>query len=916
MFRQNLSLLVTTIIVVLFVFLGQGVKIYTDWLWYLEIGEVQFFLRYLLYQWGMAIGIFLVVLSIAGGNLIIARNSAPSRVQILEGGLLEIPLAALSPLVTPVLWGIVFFLAIAAGSSGYINWQLPMLFFNWTSFGTQDPVFHKDLSFYVFRLPYLGFFYQWIMIALISSLILCGIVYVFARGIKVTLEGVRIFPRVLIHLSILLSFILIVRGLGYLFTMYELLYSSHGVIWGPGYTDFNAKIPLQKILCLVALLGGTITLFNIGIKSWKIPIGVFFIWGIISLIGVAYPNFVQQFKVIPNELALEESFIRNHIAMTRQAYQLDKVEVKRFIPKNILTANSLKEEEGILKNIRLWDHQPLLTTYAQLQEIRPYYKFLDVDIDRYTINGKFKQVMLSPRELSYEHLPSKSWVNEHLVYTHGYGLVLSAVNQISQEGLPEFLIKDIPPAGNTDIKIDRPEIYFGELSNSYVVVNTRQQEFDYPSGDENKYTHYNGNGGVSINNFWRKLIFSIRFSTLKLMLSADLTSNSRIMYYRPLKERLTRAFPLLIYDDDPYLIIHDGKLFWIADAYTITSNFPYSAPIPFTVRNGGSKWNYLRNAAKVVVDAYNGTVKFYLSDPSDPIIQSYNKLFPGLFHDLSELPLGIRTHLRYPEDLFKVQTEMYATFHMKDPRVFYNKEDIWHFSRTADGRETSLEPYYAVMKFPQSPKEEFIQMVPLTPAKKDNLSAWIAARSDPANYGQLIAYIFPKQELVFGPMQIAARINQDPAISQLLTLWGQQGSSVIRGQLQVIPIGSSLLYVQPLYLKSERGQLPELKRVIVAYGANIAMEETLEEALIKIFGKESTKESTEAIKSMTATKKEGKAPLSETTGQPEFTLLGKAREHYDNAIKFQREGNWAKYGEEIRKLGEVLESIEKGKTKQ
>lgn len=887
MIRRYFPTFLSVIAIGSILFISQGVKIYTDWLWYNEIQEQKFFFQYLTYQWGMAIGAFLIVFVIIGLNLWLAAKLAPSRVWRLEGGILDLPLVYLSPFVTPFLWGIAVLLAFAAGTWGYASWQLPMLFFNGVPFGINDPIFNLDAAFYIFRLPYWGFLYNLGILAFIVSFIGVIVIYVISRNIGVTIGGLRISPPVLLHLSVLLAMILFVKGSGYLLQMYELLSSSHGLIWGPGYADLYGRIPLQKILFATATLGGVVTLLNVVIKSWKVPLAVFAVWGILSLTGISYPQFVQQFQVTPNELALEEPYIRHHIEMTRKAYQLDKIAVKQFIPRQTLTKESLKEEEGILKNVRLWDHAPLLATYAQLQEIRPYYKFLDVDIDRYVINGKLRQVMLSARELSHEHLQSRSWVNEHLVYTHGYGVVLSAVNQISKEGLPEFLIKDIPPVTDTNLLISRPEVYFGELANSYVLVNARQQEFDYPSGEENKYTHYQGTGGISIGGFWKRLIFSIRFSTLKLLLTSDITNESRIMYNRPIKERLERAFPLLVYDGDPYLVVHDGKLFWITDAYTVTKRFPYSAPMP------GGQGNYVRNAVKALVDAYNGTVTLYISDPSDPLIQTYNKLFPGLFHDLTDMPAGLRSHLRYPEDFFKVQSEMYTLFHMKDPRVFYNKEDVWQFPHRVEEKHSFMQPYYAVMKFPGEKTEEFIQMIPFTPAKKDNLSAWMAARSDPQHYGELMVYLFPKQELVFGPMQIGARINQDPNISQLLTLWGQQGSSVIMGQLQVIPLGPSLLYIQPLYLKSNQGQLPELKRVIVAYGAAIAMEATLEGALKKVFEGEVLN---------------GKelAPVITKEAVNEVNFWKKAKEHYDNAVKFQRDGNWSAYGEELRHLGDIL----------
>ncbi|HEY3304788.1 MAG TPA: UPF0182 family protein, partial [Candidatus Binatia bacterium] len=577
-----------------------------------------------------------------------------------------------------------------------------------------------------------------------------------------------------------------------------------------------------------------------------------------------------------------------------RAYGLDKIESKDFPAEERLTAADLKRNEATIKNIRLWDHRPLLATYGQLQEIRTYYKFVDVDNDRYLIDGGSRQVMLSARELSYQHLPSRIWINEHLTYTHGYGVVFGPVNQVTPEGLPEFFIKDIPPvASKPALRVTRPEIYYGELANDYVFVKTKASELDYPAGDQNVYTNYEGSGGVSVGSFWRKLLFSARFATLRIALSNDVTGQSRILYHRQIQERVAKIAPFIKFDRDAYLVIaQGGRLFWIIDGYTTSSRYPYSEPVP-------KLGNYIRNSVKAVIDAYNGAVDFYVSAPDDPIIQAYGKIFPGLFKPPEQMPEEIRAHIRYPQDFFTVQAHMYATYHMQDPQVFYNKEDVLSIPhRSIGGRETEMEPYYTIMRLPGETREEFVLLLPFTPNKRDNMRAWLAARSDPPNYGKLIALDFPKAKLIYGPRQIDARIDQDAVISQQLSLWNQRGSQVIRGSMLAIPIEASLLYVQPLYLAAEKGSLPELKRVIVAFGNQIAMEETLEQSLDRIFGGRSA---------------QARAPEGREAVSKEKTLANQAAEHFARAQEYLRQGNWAAFGEELKRVEELLKEMARQK---
>jgi uncharacterized membrane protein (UPF0182 family) len=526
-----------------------------------------------------------------------------------------------------------------------------------------------------------------------------------------------------------------------------------------------------------------------------------------------------------------------------------------------------------------------------LQQIRTYYDFIDVDNDRYVIDGELRQVMISPRELSYKNLPSRIWINEHLTYTHGYGVTLGPVNRVSQEGLPEFFIKNIPPASSTAIKVTRPEIYYGELPNDYVFVRTKSLEFDYPSGDTNEYATYADDGGIPVGSLLRKAAFAASFGTPKILLSNDLTADSRIMINRNIQDRVAKLTPFIQYDQDPYLVITDeGRLVWILDGYTTTSRMPYSTPL----RGVG---NYIRNSVKVTIDAYNGHMTAYISAPDDPLIRSYAAIFPGLFQPLEQMPPDLRAHLRYPQDLFRIQSRVFATYHMQDPQIFYNKEDLWSIPQKG---EQDMEPYYTIMKLPGESREEFVLMNPYTPAKRDNMTAWLAARSDGAHYGKLIVYLFPKQKLVYGPRQIEARIDQDSAISQQLTLWTQRGSQAIRGSLLVIPIEDALLYVEPLYLSaSESGALPELRRVIVVFGNQLVMEPDLETALARLFGGR-------APEARPAT-----ATTTATSDQTASALTRAALEHYRAAQRAVREGQWDTYGAELRRLEQVLEELAK-----
>ncbi|MBI4537442.1 MAG: UPF0182 family protein [candidate division NC10 bacterium] len=876
---------------------GGLIRLYTDWLWFQEVGFPAVFATTLKTQvvTGVALGLafFLVLYT----NALLARRLGPRDVLITVDDQLGLPsLEVLEPYLRVFILPVSLAFAAIAGWGAAGKWDLFLRFTNPVPFETSDPLFGQDIAYYIFRLPALKYLYGEAIVALLLAGLLAGGIYVCNRALRITPRGLWLSPGARRHLLALAALFLLLKAYGYRLDMYDLLYSERAVAFGAGYADVNAQLPVLKALMLLAVLTALLAVATGFSRSWRPFLGgVGALVALAILGGAVYPGLIQKFQVVPNEIVKEQPYIDLNIKFTRMAYGLDNIEEREFPAEGQLTPADLRANDATIKNIRLWDTQPLLATYSQLQEIRTYYKFTDIDIDRYRLNGAYRQVTLSPRELSYKDLPSKIWINERLSYTHGYGAVVGPVNRVTKEGLPEFLVKDIPPAGDGELKIARPELYFGELTNDYVFLKTQSKEFHYPAGDQNVYTTYEGTGGVSIGSFGRKLLFGLRFGDIKILLSDDLGPESRILYNRNIRERVERAAPFFRYDDDPYLVVsRDGRLFWFLDGYTTSDMFPYSA----RTRGLG---NYIRNSVKATVDAYNGTIRFYIADGADPVVRAYAQIFPGLFAGaLATMPEDLRAHVRYPEGLFAAQARMFALYHMRDAQVFYNKEDLWSIpGKGADGQSPML-PYYLIMRLPAEPREEFVLLLPFTPSRKDNMIAWLAARSDPPNYGKLISYNFPKQKLIYGPRQIEARIDQDSFISQQLSLWNQRGSQVIRANLLAVPIERSLLYVQPLYLAAEKGQLPQLKRVIVAFGDRIAMEETLEGALAGVFGERAGVPATAATPASPAL-----AP-----GAPGGTTLAEtASEAFSRALARQRAGDWAGYGAEMKRLEETLQKL-------
>ena len=912
--RKNVPWLIT--IAVLFVTLGGlsfFVGLYFDYLWFAELGKTTVFTT-VLYAKSMLGAITLLVSFLFLYINFLIANSAPGLIEIgipTPNG--QITAMRIQPETVRRGAGLVAAaLGLIIGTGESTQWEKVWRWMNSVNFNETDPVFGKDISFFFFSLPlwrdviYLG------LALCFAALIGIAALYYF-KGVlswrKVKESGGLGRPAV--HISILAAIIFILLAFSAYLSRYELLYGAYDIFYGAGYADIHARMPMLTLLAIASFAGAALWIYSAISGRLRVGLAAVALYLAVMFLGGIYPAVIQKFFVDPNELTRESPQIIHNITATRKAYGLDKVEERDLSGDMALTAADIERNATTINSIRLWDHEPLLDALKQIQEIRTYYDFVSVDNDRYRFNGELKQTMLSARELNSASLPERNWINEHLSYTHGYGIAIGPVNRMTSEGLPVLHVKDIPPASEFPIfQVDRPEIYFGELTTSYAIINTGQMEFNYPSGDGNVFTRYEGTGGVPVNSFFRKLLFAFYFRDANIVLSPLITSESRFIYYRNVRERFSRLTPFLMLDRDPYLVVSEGKLYWIQDAYTRSNRYPYSTEVT-------GVGNYMRNSVKMVMDAYNGNVDIYIADPDDPVIQVYQKIFRGIFRPLDEIPEDLRRHLRYPEDIFNVQTHVYSIYHMTSPQIFYNKEDLWQIpSILSAGADRPMSPYYTIMRLPQEESEEFILMLPFTPDRKDNLSAWMVARSDGENYGRLVVYRFPKQQLVFGPRQIISRFSQDAEIARQISLWDQRGSQVIQGNLLVIPIEEALLYIRPLYLRAESGRIPELKRVIVAFENRIAMEETLEESISKLFMQDLNLSGREAPPIMTesgSTVSASAPGTSATDPAAALRLIEQAGDAYNRAVAAQREGNWARYGEELKRLGEALEELKRQK---
>jgi uncharacterized membrane protein (UPF0182 family) len=879
-------ILIGAVLLALWLVFSIAPRLYTDYRWFEELGAASVFTT----EWQARIAIFLIAalafFVFYAINIAIARMLTP-RVNDESSRVAQIAaFAGRSINFLLIVGGLV--LGTIVGMIAQGQWLMFLRYANATQFGINDPIFNYDVAFYVFTLPVYQFLVSWISGAVILTALAVGITYIMGLG------RLKWTAAVKGHLSALGVIFLLMSAWNYQIEINNLVYSTRGVVFGASYTDVNAQIPAYNILSAITLVLAALLLINVFTGALK-AIGIAIALWIAAwvLLAQVYPETVQTFEVRPNEFVKEQPYIKYNIALTRQAYALDGIQEAPYAADDAPTAQDIAKNADVINNIRLADYRPLLQTYDQIQTIRTYYDFTDVDVDRYTINGKYRQTMIAARELAPSKLPDKAqtWVNLHLLYTHGYGVALSPVNEFTPDGLPSLLVRDIPPTGV--IPITRPEIYFGEQTSGYVFVKTKEKEFDYPKGDENAFTTYTGTGGVSIATFGDQLMFALRFGDLNIMLSDALTGDSRVMFNRNIQTRVTRVAPFLRLDRDPYLVIADGKLFWIQDAYTYSDRFPFSEHVD-------ARTNYIRNSVKIVIDAYNGTTTFYIAEPDEPILKTYRAIFPALFKAMDQMPKELRAHLRYPEDLFTIQARMYQTYHMQDAQVFYNKEDLWSApNESADGAPQVMEPYYVIMRLPGETKEEFMLMQPFTPAKRQNMIAWLSVKCDGEDYGKRLVYRFPKDKLIYGPEQIHARLNQDPKISSELTLLNQRGSKVLWGNLLVIPIEKSVLYVQPMYLLAEQSQIPQLKRIVVATSNSIAMEDSLANALARVFGASPAPSVT--------------APTQPTTPAPTNTtvadLVKKANEHYNRAQDALKTANWATYGKEMEELQKVLNQL-------
>lgn len=890
--------------VVIFV-LPRFVILYTDWLWFLEVGFENIFTTIFFSQLLIGIGTALFLFALWYVNTAVfwrLTNRRPVMVSIRKEDYIE--LRDVSAQIKTITTIAALLFAIFGGLFAASQWETVLSFFRYFPFGASDPIFQRDIGFYIFGVPYFSFLIGLGMYALVIAFIEAVALYIAKGALMISnqsngIDNIRniitISREAKIHLFALIALWFLFTALKvYFIRMPELLSSATGPFTGASYTDIHAVLPFLYVLLIVAVIGVFGSIWSIRTRKFKYILGAFLLYaGATILGGWLYPAVLQNFVVKPNELVKETPYLAHHIEATQNAWGLDAVKKRDLSGESTLTMRDIRDNEATIKNVRLWDRGPLLDTFGQIQEIRTYYNFVSVDNDRYVLDGEYRQVMLSPRELDSASLPQRNFINERLTFTHGMGVALGPVNEVTDEGLPVLFVKDLPPSSDFEsIEITRPEIYFGEISNEYVVVNTKAKEFNYPSGEENIYTDYTGTGGVEMS-FLRKILFALRFNSMKIFLSNDITSESRILYHRDIRDRARTALPFLEFDSDPYLVIDgDGTLKWIYDAYTATARYPYSQKI-----DGKT---YMRNSVKVVIDAYDGSMSAYIADATDPLIKTYTNIFPGIFKPLDEMPENLRAHIRYPEDIFAYQTALYTIYHMESPQNFYNKEDQWEIPvlrGSAAGENIGPIMRRLIMKLPGEKREEFILMLPYTPRGKNNMSAWMVARSDGDNYGELIVYRFPKQSLIFGPQQIVSRINQDAEISRQISLWDQRGSEVIQGNLFVIPINESILYIRPLYLRAQGGKIPELKRVIVAYEKQIAMEETLDLALARIFGGSSTRVKTSS-----------RATPSQDTSKN--ALIRQARQHFDRAQSALRQGNWSRYGEEMQKLEAVLRELE------
>ncbi|WP_094227373.1 UPF0182 family membrane protein [Methanolobus psychrotolerans] len=894
---MNLKPIVLLILIAIFFGLRPAVTYFTEYLWFDATGYASVFLSIL--SWKILIFLTSVLLAFAFlyFNIKIARSSVNRILGNKE------KYTDIEGLVMPA----TVIISLIFGSYLSNRWETIILYFNMVPAGIEDPIFLRDISFYMFQLPLLELIRTVALSLTVLALIITGVFYLYKLESilepKYTIDSDEYMPagtdisgivdrtpdRVLVHISVLLGLITLIIAYSIYLSRFEILFSQQGIVTGAGYTDIHVRLPLLTITSLVCTLVATGLIANVKLKNRKIPVlGISAIVLMILLTSFA-PTAYQQIKVEPTELQLEEPYLLYNIEYTRAGFGLSDIDIRPFDYDPELTHATIENNRDIIDNIRIWDERALQSTYKQTQQIRTYYDFNDIDTDRYNIDGQYRQFMIGVREMDISNLdPSaRTWVNERLVFTHGFGAVMNNVNEKTDDGRPVFSLQDIPPMGDFDLA--NPRIYYGELTTDYKIVNTDIEELDYPSADGNVYASYKGSGGVQLDSIFKRLAYMVRFGDVNFILSQYLTDESRVIYDHQVNQRASTIAPFLVYESNPIPVIHDGKVFWIIDAYTVSDKYPYSEKYGTSAGN----MNYIRNSVKVVIDAYEGTVDYYIME-DEPLINTYAMIFPDLFKTYDEMPENLKQHIRYPKEFFSVQMQIYRNYHMTNVETFYNKEDAWQIpNEFYRGTTVTMEPYYIMTRLSEEENIEYILMQPFTPRNRQNMIAWVAARSDGENYGQLVHYEFPKDRLVYGPNQIEARIDQDPLISELFTLWGQQGSSVIRGNLLVVPLDSSILYIEPVFISADQGEIPELRRIIVSSGEIVYMGLDLETSLQVLLGEE----------------------LIDDEGSPVYVsedareLASRALEHYNRAQEHLQNGDWAGYGQEMDSVYDLLEQI-------
>jgi len=897
------------VVIAVLVILGLADELLIDALWFDSLGYRSVFTTMLGARFGVFLAVWLVAFTIIflSGLAAILLSRDRERLHVVrrldEPGEISLP-DLIRSLGERVPWKLLvavtaLVLSLFAAIGEASNWDTYLKAIYAVPFGSVDPAYGRDIGFYVFTLPLLEELRDLFLLLLFLATIMGAGLY-WARGaIDFREAPPRIAPGAIGHFSVLLALFFLQRGYSYWLDRFGLLFHTNGVVVGLRYIDNVLWAPALWLLIALSVLSALLCLANVRERGVRLPIAA----AVVVFAPAMALNFLQpmieRLRVKPDELRIERPYLERNIEMTRRAYKLDSVEVKPFKATGQLTRASLAQNEATIKNIRLWDPRPLLATYRQLQEIRLYYDFKDVEIDRYRVGNRYTQVMLSARELNPDLLPenARTWVNQHLKFTHGTGLAMSPVNAKDSEGLPIFYVKDIPPVSTVGLKVAQPGIYFGEEPDNYAIVKTNAPEFDSPRGTDNVFSYYQGEAGIGVSGLTRRLLFSYFFRDVNLLVTDTIQAQSRILIRRNIRDRVARLAPFLNQDRDPYIVLNDGRLSWIIDCYTSTDRYPYS-------QRSADRLNYIRNAVKVVIDAYTGDTTFYVADPDDPIIQCWMRIFPALFKPLSEMAPSLRAHVRYPEDLFLVQSDVYRTYHMTDPQVFYNREDLWGFPRENYGGETvTMQPYYVIMRLPGESDEEYILMLPMVPQGRDNMISWLAARCDGEHYGRLIEYAFSKETLLYGPYQIQARINQNPEISRQLSLWNQLGSKVILGNLMVIPIEDSLLYIEPLYIRAENAQMPQLQRVIASYSDRVVMGDNLDQTLDALFrvAPPSVPEVAQLPPPAAAGAPAAPGPSLSTAADTK-----QASEHYDRALAALRAGDWTQFGQEMQALGRAL----------